>query len=150
MSNSKTDNKAIAYAEKQRQALELRKAGLTFEEIAAKLGYATHVGAYQAVKSAIRKIIKEPAEEVRDLEVARLDAMLAGLWVDARKGNVLKVDRVLKIMSRRAELLGLDAPKKYEDVTDHRKEAEAIAAEIGKPELVDQIEQDLLISQTSR
>lgn len=32
-------------------------------------------------------------------------------------------------------------------ITDHRAEAEAIAAEIGKPELVDQIHQDLLISQ---
>jgi len=31
-------------------------------------------------------------------------------------------------------------------VTDKRAEAEAIAAEIGKPELVDQIHQDLLIS----
>lgn len=35
-------------------------------------------------------------------------------------------------------------------ITDHRKEAEAIAAEIGKPELVDQIERDLLISQEVR
>jgi hypothetical protein len=32
-------------------------------------------------------------------------------------------------------------------LTDKRAEAEAIAAEIGKPELVDQIHQDLLLSQ---
>lgn len=34
-------------------------------------------------------------------------------------------------------------------ITDHRREAEQIAAEIGKPEMVDQIERDLLISQTA-
>jgi len=47
-------------------------------------------------------------------------------------------------------------PDKYAErrKVDHtvatRQEAEAIAAEIGKPELVDQIERDLLISQEAR
>jgi hypothetical protein len=63
---------------------------------------------------------------------------------------VSKIDRVLKIMERRATLLGLDAPKLTKDVSDTRKVAEEIAAEIGKPELVAQIERDLLISQEAR
>ena len=147
MSQSKTDQNAIDVAERRRKALELRKAGVGFQEIADQLGYKDASGAYRAIRAALRAIIKEPAEEVLALELARLDAMLAGIWLDARKGNVLKIDRALKIMARRADLLGLDAPKRFEGTIDYRKEAEAIAAEIGKPELVDAIERDLLVSQ---
>jgi len=49
-------------------------------------------------------------------------------------------------MARRAALLGLDAPRRVA-VTDYRQEAAAIAAEIGKPELIEQIARDLLLSQ---
>jgi hypothetical protein len=37
-------------------------------------------------------------------------------------------------------------PSERVEISDYRKEAEAIAAEIGKPELVDAIERDILIS----
>lgn len=148
------NQKAIEVTERQRQAVELRKAGAGFEEIARQLGYKDASGAYRAVKAALRKTIQQPADELRALEAARLDAMLLGIYADARKGNVAKIDRVLNIMTRRAKLFGLDAPTKTEDVTDYRKEAEAIAAEIGKPELVDQIaadmQRDRLISQEAR
>jgi hypothetical protein len=150
MSESKTSEKRIAAVERKRQALELRKAGLTYQEIADRLGYDGPSGAYATIRAALRALVKEPAEELRDLEVARLDALLSGIWLEARKGNVSKIDRVLKIMERRATLLGLDAPKLTKDVSDTRKVAEEIAAEIGKPELVAQIERDLLISQEAR
>jgi len=136
--------------EQQRQALELRKAGASFEDIARQLGYASKSGAYKAVTTALRATIQQPADELRALEAARLDAMLLGIYADARKGNVLKIDRVLKIMARRADLFGLDAPKTFKDLTDPRREAEAIAAEIGKgddPAIVGQIERDLLLGQ---
>lgn len=146
MAESTSSEKRIAATERQRQAVELRKAGVGFEEIAQRLGYGGPSGAYNAVKAALRKTIQQPADELRALELARLDALLLGIWADARKGNVLKIDRVLKIMAKRAEYLGLDAPKRYKDETDRRKEAETIAAEIGKaddPAIVAQIEADL-------
>lgn len=150
MSESKTSEKRIAAVERQRQALELRKAGGTYQAIADQLGYRSVSGAYDAIMGAMRATLQEPADELRALESARLDDLLRGIWLDARKGNLPKLDRVLKIMARRAALLGLDAPQKFEDVTDKRKEAEAIAAEIGKaddPAVVAQIEADLLLSQ---
>ncbi len=150
MPESMTSEKRLSELDKQRRALELRKAGLGFEAIASRLGYRGPSGAYYAVASAMRRTLQEPADELRALELARLDDLLAGLWLDARQGNVAKIDRVLRIMERRATLLGLDAPKKFADATDRRKEAEAIAAEIGKaddPAVVDRIHQDLLISQ---
>jgi len=110
MSQPKTDQQAIEVAERRRKAVELRKAGASFDDIAVQCGYKDRSGAYRAVKAALKDITREPAEELLTLELARLDAMLLGLWADARKGNVMKIDRVLKIMDRRAKLLGLDAP----------------------------------------
>jgi len=144
------NQKAIEVTERQRQAVELRKAGAGFEEIARQLGYKDASGAYRAVKAALLKTIQQPSDELRALEAARLDAMLLGIYADARKGNVSKIDRVLKIMARRADLFGLDAPKTFKDLSDPRREAEAIATEIGKgddPAIVGQIERDLLLGQ---
>lgn len=150
MSDIKVGDKSLTALERQRQALELRKAGMGYEAIARQVGYASHSGAIKAVQTAMQRTIQEPADELRALEVARLDDMLAGLWVDARRGAVGKIDRVLRIMERRATLLGLDAPKSYKDVSDKRAEAVSIAAEIGKPDLVEQIHQDLLLRQEAR
>lgn len=132
MSNhNKADQNVIEATERQRQAVELRKAGGSFEEIARQLGYKDPSGAYRAVRTALRKTIQQPADELRQLEVARLDALLVGLWSDARKGDVAKIDRVLKIMQRRADLLGLDAPKRVDATIEVRQEAERLALETG-------------------
>lgn len=116
MSESKASRRKAAAVLKQQQALELRKAGYTFEVIADRLGYAGPAGSYKAVTTALRNTIQQPADEVRRLELERLDRMQAGLWNEAIKGRWLAVDRVLKIMERRASLLGLDAPAQM-DIT---------------------------------
>jgi hypothetical protein len=59
----------------------------------------------------------EKAADVQRLEIARLDAMLAGIWDKARGGNVAAIDRVLGIMQRRAKLLGLDLADKQPAAT---------------------------------
>jgi hypothetical protein len=140
---SKTSEKRIAAAARQARALELRKAGIGYATIARQLGYAGPSGAYKAITTALRALTAEPAAELRDLELARLDDLLGGLWADARRGDVAKIDRVLKIMQRRADLLGLDAPTAFTGVIDYRQEAEAIAAEIGRPDQVEAIVADL-------
>jgi DNA-binding CsgD family transcriptional regulator len=109
----KNSPRMIAVHEKERQALELRKAGATFDEIADALGMSKN-GVWKAVTRALKSMTAEPAEELRSLEVARLDTMQRGLWNDARKGKVAAVDRVIKISERRSKLLGLDAPTKAE------------------------------------
>lgn len=98
-------------AENKQRALELRKAGATYEQIGQQLGM-TRQSAHKAVKTALESIAKESSEEAAEvlvLELERLDQMLTGLWVSARQGNVASVDRVLRIMERRSRLLGLDA-----------------------------------------
>lgn len=97
-----------AQIEKKRRALELRKAGCGYDEIAAALGYANAGGAYKIVQQALKDTYREPAEEIRTLELERVDRLLRAVWPRALKGDVEAVDRVLKIMTRRARLLGLD------------------------------------------
>jgi len=104
------------------RTLELRMAGLDYDQISETIIVefgkenlpATYDRncAYRDIWDEVRKYrdqIKENVEDVRDLEVRRLDAMIAGLWEKARGGNFQAVDRILKIMQRRADLLGLDA-----------------------------------------
>lgn len=104
-----SENRLSANA-RQKQALELRMAGYGYEAIAERLGYGGPSGAFKAIQSAMKATLKEPADAVRELEVKRLDTMLAGIWIAVRNGNLQAIDRALKIMTRRAELLGLDAP----------------------------------------
>lgn len=100
--------------EAQGKALELRRMGFGFQEIANQIGCSLGA-AHGYVKSALVDAmgqIEAHSVEIRAEEISRLDGMLRGLWPDARKGNHGAVDRVLKIMERRAKLLGLDAPAK--------------------------------------
>ena len=99
------------------RALELRRAGKTFDEIAAALGYADRGGAYKAVETGLRETLRETATDLRTLELQRLDELTAAFWPMALSGDAHAADRVLAMMKRRADLLGLDAPTKIQDVT---------------------------------
>lgn len=94
--------------ERQQKALELHLAGATYDAIAQALDYASRSGAHEAVQMALKAQHEDPQLEdsVRD-ELARLDAMLTGLWAKARRGDVAAVDRVLKIGERRTQLVQL-------------------------------------------
>ena len=114
---SKTSKRRLAARDRWLAALELRKKGQTFEAIADALGYAGAAAAYKAVMSALGETNREPVEEMRKLEAARLDKMQEKLSdnVGPDKDDGLPVvDRMLRIMDRRAKLLGLDMPSKAE------------------------------------
>jgi hypothetical protein len=111
--------KKITQTVKQAEALKLRIAGATYEEIAQALHYATRSGAYKAIKEALRKTIQEPADEVRQLELARLDALLASVWTQATAAGEPRqmeaVDRALRIQAQRTfYITGLKVPEKVE------------------------------------
>lgn len=102
--------KQVSSRERECQAIELRKAGHTYQHIAEQLGWSNASGAEHAVKRALMRTIQEPADDLRTLECLRLDTLLSGVWQKAIGGNLQAIDRVLAILSRRAKLLGLDAP----------------------------------------
>jgi len=109
---SRTSQRRLTARERERRGLALRLEGKTYQQIARELGM-SEAGAYKAVLRALTRLnekIAEQADEVRRLELERLDRLLLGLWPQAARGNQGAVDRVLRIMERRARLLGLDAP----------------------------------------
>ena len=112
----KTEPRNIIAREREHEALELRKAGATYRQIGKRLGISA-TSAHTRVMSALREMSEltgEKAAEVRGIELQRLDTMLLGLWSKARAGDVSAIDRAVKIMQRRADMLGLDAPKRSE------------------------------------
>jgi hypothetical protein len=60
----------------------------------------------------LREEINDDRRDILALELERLDDLLKGLWQEAvrKSPDHAAVDRVLKILERRAKLLGLDRP----------------------------------------
>jgi hypothetical protein len=94
--------------------LELRRVGLTWQRIAEEVGYADHTGAYAAYKRAIKRTMQQPADELREQEVDRLDRLQVAVWPSAMKGDTRAILTIIRLMERRAKLLGLDKPIKIE------------------------------------
>lgn len=106
--------------EKRARALELHLAGATYQVIADQLGYASKASAHKLVQDALDELVL-PAQSADALQtaVARLDAMLVGLWPKARRGDGAAVDRVLRIEERRMALAALAVEL---DATSTKKE----------------------------
>lgn len=109
---AKVDVRKAVAADKRRMALELRKAGASYQQISDQLGLGGKSNAHRAVKRAILDIPMDAAREVLAMELERLDALLLAVWQKAKGGDLNAVDRVLRIQERRTAYLGLDAPKK--------------------------------------
>lgn len=103
-------------AERRVKAFDLRKKGKNYREIAKELSVspATIVLDVKAVMKELQKDQLREAADYKALELDRLETLQAVMWNDAENGDQGAVDRVLRIMERRAKLLGLDAPTKTE------------------------------------
>ena len=96
------------------EALQLRQAGNSYDKIASKMKM-TREGVRNCVKRAMAALsneVNEAAADVLDLELQRIDVMLLGLWPKAKAGDPAAVDRVVRLMDRRAQYLGLDKAKR--------------------------------------
>lgn len=114
----------VALAEKEAQAINLRRAGASYEDIARQLGYADPSGAYRAVQRVLRRTIQEPADDLRTLEGQRIERLLMAVWPLAlgrevrqadgsmkREDPSLKaVEQARKLIADRRQLFGLDSP----------------------------------------
>jgi len=110
MPESKSSPRRILAREKQRQALELRLAGVTFETIAQRVGYATRDGAHKAVTAALQYTLRPPADELRAVDLERLDKLTLAIWQRAIGGDLDAIHTALRILAQRARLLGLEIP----------------------------------------
>lgn len=96
-------NPSAEAAEKRLRALNLRKAGATYDQIAQQVGYANRGTAHKAVTLALVEAQRESQAESHLLDGQRLDQMLMALWPKAMKGDPETVDRVLRIVELRRE-----------------------------------------------
>ena len=111
---------------KEIKAVQLRSSGATYQDIADALGYESRSSAFRAVRRALQRWGSEAVDELRVLELARLDQITLKLWPkvlgrpardhgdgtqDAPVPPDMKaMELYLKVSQRRAKLLGLDAP----------------------------------------
>ncbi len=119
---SPTGPRRVLAAERTRQAIGLKKAGRTYDEIRRALGISKGA-AVKAVARGLAELRAETladAEELRAVEAARLDAAQASIWAQVLQGNHGAIDRFVRISQRRAMLLGLDAPTKVDATVEQK------------------------------
>lgn len=130
-------DRSLSTAERDAQCARLRAEGMSYQVIADRLGFTDRSTARQACQRALQAVVQEPAEELRKLELERLDRMYqAALKVlrtphrMVQHGKIVRdedgvpvvddapvlaaIDRLLSIQTRRARLLGLDGAEKVE------------------------------------
>lgn len=99
-------NRALATA-RRAEAVRLRTQGLSYEQIATRLGYSNRGTVYRIVSQAVRADVAEAAEELRELELSRLDALQDALWERAMGGDVSACEAVARVICTRCQILGL-------------------------------------------
>ena len=111
---SKLSPRRIEAIEKQKQALELRMAGRTWQEIANVLGYKDHSGAVRAVEAALSHTLEAPSAHYRALTLERLTKVLQVFWPTMLQGSPDAARTVLHTIADNRKLMGLDAPVQLE------------------------------------
>lgn len=117
----------VITAERRKQAIQMKLAGVDYETIAVKLGYANRQAAREDIRRARMRALKEVDESVEELrmqELERLDRLQAAFWGPAIQGDPKAGDMVLKVMVRRAKFCGYDSAIKVEVSTIDQIDAE--------------------------
>lgn len=98
------------------KALELRKAGFSYREIAKQLGVdvKTAHDDVMAELLVLREATVSDAKALREIELERSDVAIKGLWNKVKDGDTQAISALVRVQERRAKLLGIDAPAKSE------------------------------------
>lgn len=131
----KTRSGRLTRAQKRNKILALRAAGGTLEQIAEVLtrqGYKTSAAGVQTILSNALEALREDdlanVEQVRALQLDRLDRMVAKVWPRVLEGNLKAVAEVRAIEQLRARIAGTEAPRKVEHsgVVSHQVSQEEV------------------------
>lgn len=124
---NRTSQRTIEAQERRAKATALRKMGWSYGRIATQLGM-TKSSVHKAVTKALtesQKHLDGEADLLRTQELDRLDDLQSFYWMDASKGNTKAGLQIIRVMERRAKLLGLDAPAKIAQTDGNGEDAEA-------------------------
>lgn len=92
--------------ERDAEALRMRAAGFSYDDIAKRVGFSNRGSAWRAVERAQADVPVADPEAVA-LEQSRLDMLQRALMSKALQGDVPSVLAVLKISDQRARLAGM-------------------------------------------
>lgn len=109
------------------QALSLRLAGFTIDQIAERLSI-TSQGASDLVKRTLEQAESRSVEQMRAEENARLDRAQAAIWNKVLEGDLKSVDTFLRISKQRSTINGMNAPTKIDLSVGIRQEMETALA----------------------
>lgn len=128
-----TANEVERYEDASRQRLrdsemfQMRLRGYSTREIGESYGCTG-----DEVRAALKRMVVGMSPRYRadlvEMENERLDALMVVTMDQAMRGSLDHQEMVLKIMDRRAKLLGLDAPTKTTHIIDSEKDTDT-----GKP-----------------
>lgn len=115
---SKASQRRVEAAVRHQKALALRLEGKTYDQIAEACNYASDSGARKAVETElqrIRDVTLETAEDLMILTLQQLDMIWGSAWETAQATRDPKAfGTCIKVLDRRAKLMGLDKPIKSE------------------------------------
>lgn len=94
---------------RQARAVELALLGRSYDSIAREVGFANRGNAWRTVQKALGDRVVEGVDELRALEVDRLDSLQEAAWPHAMAGDLAAFDVILRIIAARSRLLGLHA-----------------------------------------
>lgn len=95
--------------------LELRREGKSYRQIADSVGLKDEKAAQRIISKAIQRILKESAEEVRSIELSRLEVLIKTLWgkaltdVVGDKPDFRRFDRVKQLLETKLKFCGAQA-----------------------------------------
>lgn len=102
---------------KRRKAAAVRmlSQGMTYQQTADELGYASKGTVHRLVKDALAEHTVEAVEDLRRREGDRLDALLHSIWERALAGDLTAAGEARKIIMAGAKLFGLLEPQRQGD-----------------------------------
>lgn len=97
----------LSLQERRIRAVNLRRAGADYRSIARSLGVSVST-AWRLVDDALRLVLVDGTERLRQIEGERLDDAQRAMWPAVLSGDVRAVDVFVRLSARRARMFGLD------------------------------------------
>lgn len=136
MTHPRAKQQEIEREDRRRKVAAILLSGVTDQvQIAKQLGVSQPT-IHRDVKAIEERWRDQAAADIaaaKGQDLQRIERLIAALWGDAIAGKWLAVDRITALLSRKAAMLGYDAPKRVEGKFDieTRRAAERVAAELG-------------------
>ena len=102
----------LSHFDRWERVLALRREGKSYRQIADLCGLKDEKAAQRIISKAIGRVLKETAEEVRSIELSRLELLITTLWdkaitdVQGDKPDFRRFDRVKQLLEAKLKFCG--------------------------------------------